>query len=64
MPVQYGIDYKLSGAGLPAPVTIRFTPLDAIPDSAERSFDMLMAKGCTPQFNRLVDTMADEEQAG
>lgn len=63
LPVQYGVDYRLSGAGLPAPVTVRFTPLEAIPDSVESSIEMLVAKGCTPQLNRLVDTMSKDEQA-
>ncbi len=58
-----GVDYRLSGAGLPAPVTVRFAPLEAFPDSIESSIDMLVAKGCTPQLNRLVDSMSEEEQA-
>lgn len=64
LPVQYGIDYRLSGAGLATPVTIRFTQMDALPDSAESSVDVLMAKGCTPQLNRLVDAMSESEKAG
>ena len=49
MPVQYGVDYRLSGAGLAAPVTVRFAALANAPDTVEGSVDMLMAKGCTPQ---------------
>ncbi len=64
LPVQYGVDYRLSGAGLATPVTIRFTQMDALPDSAESSVDVLMAKGCTPQLNRLVDAMSESEKAG
>lgn len=64
MPVQYGADYRLSGAGLAAPVTIRFTPMGTLPDTPEASIDMLMAKGCTPQLNRLVDAMAEAEATG
>lgn len=64
MPVQYGVDYRLSGAGLAAPVTVRFTQMGTLPDSAENSVDMLMAKGCTPQLNRLVDAMSESETAG
>lgn len=63
LPVHYGVDYRLSGAGLSAPVTVRFAPLEAFPDSIESSIDMLVAKGCTPQLNRLVDSMSEEEQA-
>ncbi|PQM26785.1 hypothetical protein CVO77_17505 [Sphingopyxis lindanitolerans] len=64
MPIQYGVDYRLSGAGLAKPVTIRFTPMGPLPDSAENSVDMLMAKGCTPQLDRLVSAMSDTEAAG
>jgi hypothetical protein len=64
LPVQYGVDYRLSGAGLAKPVTIRFTQMGALPDSAENSVDALMAKGCTPQLNRLVDAMSESETAG
>jgi len=61
LPVQYGVDYRLSGAGLPAPVTVRFAAMDNTPDTVEGSIDMLMAKGCSPQLNRLVDTMSEAE---
>lgn len=64
MPVQYGVDYRLSGAGLAAPVTVRFTAMGPIPDSAESSIDALLSKGCTPQLNRLVDAMAEAETTG
>ncbi|WP_447764567.1 hypothetical protein [Sphingopyxis panaciterrae] len=64
MPVEYGVDYRLSGAGLPAPVTVRFAQMDAIPDTAEASVETLMAKGCSPQLNRLVDAMSESETAG
>lgn len=64
VPIQYGVDYRLSGAGLAAPVTVRFAQLDAAPDTAEGSVETLMAKGCTPQLNRLVDAMAEAETAG
>lgn len=64
MPVEYGVDYRLSGAGLPAPVTVRFVQMDAIPDTAEASVETLMAKGCSPQLNRLVDAMSESETAG
>ncbi len=61
LPVQYGVDYRLSGAGLAAPVTVRFAALAAAPETPEASVDMLVAKGCTPQLNRLVDAMAEGE---
>ncbi|HEV7341952.1 MAG TPA: hypothetical protein VGN68_09965 [Sphingopyxis sp.] len=61
LPVQYGVDYRLSGGGLTAPVNVRFAALENAPDTAEGSVNMLMAKGCTPQLNRLVDAMSDAE---
>lgn len=64
MPVQFGVDYRLSGAGLAAPVTVRFTSMGPIPDSADASVDALLSKGCTPQLNRLVDAMAEAEATG
>lgn len=61
LPVQYGVDYRLSGGGLAAPVKVRFTKIETAPDTAEGSIDLLMAKGCSPQLNRLVDTMSEAE---
>ncbi|RYD42804.1 MAG: hypothetical protein EOP63_11810 [Sphingomonadales bacterium] len=61
LPVQYGTDYRLSGGGLAKPVTVRFAAMENAPDTAEGSIDMLMAKGCSPQLNRLVDTMSEAE---
>ncbi|KTE22682.1 hypothetical protein ATE67_01760 [Sphingopyxis sp. H050] len=64
VPLQYGVDYRLSGAGLSKPVTVRFAEMGAIPDTVEGSVDMLMAKGCTPQLNRLAEAMSEAETAG
>lgn len=64
LPVQYGVDYRLSGAGLSKPVVVRFAPMETLPDSAEGSVNMLMAKGCTSQLNRLVDAMSENEATG
>jgi len=64
MPVQYGVDYRLSGAGLAKPVTVRFAKMDVIPDTVEGSVDTLVANGCSPQLDRLVDTMSESEAAG
>jgi hypothetical protein len=61
LPVQYGADYRLSGGGLARPVTVRFTGVENAPETAEKSVDLLMAKGCTSQLNRLVDTMSEAE---
>lgn len=64
VPLQFGVDYRLSGAGLPAPVTVRFAHIDAAPDTVEASIETLMAKGCSPQLDRLVDTMSETESSG
>ena len=64
IPVQYGVDYQLSGAGLPAPVTIRFASLETMPENADGAATTLVAKGCQPQLDRLVDAMAESEAAG
>ncbi len=61
LPVQYGVDYRLSGAGLRQPVTVRFAAMETVPETVEASVDILMAKGCTPQLDRLVDTMSEAE---
>src|SRR3546814_11697950 len=44
LPVEYGVDYRLSGAGLAAPVTVRFAALGALPDAADGAADKLKAK--------------------
>lgn len=64
IPVQYGVDYRLSGAGLARPVTVRFAPMDSVPDTVEGSVDILVAKGCSSQLDRLVDAMSETETAG
>lgn len=64
LPIKYGVDYRLSGAGLAAPVTVRFTAMENAPETVEESIDMLMAKGCAPQLDRLVDALSDTESAG
>ncbi|MGH6695535.1 hypothetical protein [Sphingopyxis sp.] len=61
LPVRYGTDYRLSGGGLAKPVTVRFAAMENAPDTVEGSIDMLMAKSCSPQLNRLVDTMSEAE---
>lgn len=61
VPLQYGVDYRFSGGGLAAPVTVRFAALDALPENPDASADALVAKGCTPQLDRLVDAMTDDQ---
>lgn len=59
LPVQYGVDYKLSGGGLAAPVTMRFAALPTMPDGVEASIEALISKNCTGQVDRLAAAMAE-----
>ena len=61
LPIEYGVDYQMSGAGLAAPVTVRFATIAAMPETADAATEMLMSKGCTPQLDRLVDAMSEAE---
>jgi hypothetical protein len=60
VPFAIGTDYRMSGVGLPAPVTMRFTAVEAMPESVEATVDLLVAKGCTAQLDLLVDTLNEE----
>jgi hypothetical protein len=64
LPVQYDVDYHLSGGGLAAPVTVRFTALETVPDTVDATVETLMAKGCAPQLDRLVDALSEAEGSG
>ena len=64
LPVQYDVDYRLSGGGLAAPVTGRFAARAAMPETPDAAGEMLLGKGCTPQLDRLVDAMAESEATG
>lgn len=59
LPLQFGVDYRLSGGGLPAPVSVRFIQFDGEDTSVDKSAEALLAKGCNAQINRLVDALAD-----
>ncbi len=61
VPVEYGVDYSLSVAGVPKAVTVRFAPVAAMPETPDAASEMLLGKGCTPQLDRLVDAMAESE---
>lgn len=64
LPVQYDVDYHMSGAGLSAPVTIRFKPVAALPETADDAAATLLGNGCTAQLNQLVDAMSEVEASG
>lgn len=59
LPLQFDVDYKLSGGGLPAPVTVRFAALPAMPEGPEASMEALISKNCAPQVDRLVAALGD-----
>lgn len=63
LPLKFDVDYRLSGGGLPAPVSVRFAALDARSDQPDSSADetaaALVAKGCAGQLNRLIDALAE-----
>lgn len=50
-----GVDYKLSGPGLAAPITIRFARIVAASASPEDVAGALIGKGCSGQLDRLVE---------
>jgi hypothetical protein len=64
LPLRFGEAYRLSVAGGTAPVSINFQPLEALPEAPEVIAELLLAKGCTGQLDRLVDAMSEEEGEG
>lgn len=63
LPLDAGKAYRLSGAGLDKPVSIRFQMLDALPTTPDEIAAKLLERGCTAQLDRLVDTMAEDEMS-
>lgn len=61
MPLRFGEKYRLAGAGAAGPVSISFQQMEAIPETPDQIAETLLAKGCTAQFGRMVDAMAEEE---
>ena len=61
LPLSAGAGYRLSGAGLAQPVSIKFQLLDILPDTPDAIAATLLERGCTAQLDRLVDAMADDE---
>lgn len=59
-----GVDYKLSGAGLAAPLTIRFARIGATGTNPEDVASALIGKGCTGQIDRLVEAGSGSTTAG
>lgn len=63
MPVAYGTPYRLTGSDAATPVAVTFTPVETLPETPEEMADLLLAKGCSVQLERLVDAMAEAEAA-
>lgn len=63
LPLTAGSGYRLSGAALDKPVSIRFQLLDSLPEAPDEIAAKLLQHGCSAQLDRLVDTMADDEAA-
>lgn len=61
LPLTTGSGYRLSGAGMDKPVSIRFQLLDALPETPDDIAAKLLERGCTAQLDRLVDTMSEDE---
>lgn len=59
LPLKFDVDYKLSGGGLAAPVTVRFAALPAAPEGPEASMEALISKNCNHQVDRLVAALAE-----
>jgi hypothetical protein len=55
LPVTEGSQYRIEGAGLKAPATIKTTMLGAFPTGLEGTAEMLLGKGCSNQVNLLVE---------
>jgi hypothetical protein len=61
LPLSEGASYRLSGAGTDKPVAIKFALLGTLPDTPDAIASALLARGCTGQLDRLVDTMTADE---
>lgn len=57
MPVGEGSTYDIWGAGAAEPAKVTFTMLDAVPDDPATMAEVLIAKGCTAQLDRLAERM-------
>jgi len=53
--LEEGVDYKLAGSGLPAPITIRFVTIGKLAANPEDIASALIGKGCAGQLDRLVE---------
>lgn len=61
LPLAEGASYRMSGAGTDRPVSIKFAFMGALPETPDGIAAELLARGCTDQLDRLVDTMTADE---
>jgi hypothetical protein len=66
LPLVSGRSYRINGDGAEPAVEFEVVSLapDAIPDSAAELGSLLLANGCTVQFEMLADSLADDGVAG
>ncbi|MET0365937.1 MAG: hypothetical protein ABW169_14935 [Sphingobium sp.] len=58
LPMTEGVTYQFSGAGLPKPVSVRFTLLPQGADGLEGTASTLIARKCDAQLDLLIETVA------
>lgn len=63
LPVSDGGDYRLSGGGLPQPVSLRFRLLPQAPEDMDAIAALLIENKCEAQLSLLIETTAQPEPA-
>jgi hypothetical protein len=64
LPIADGAQYRISGDGLSAPVTLRFAAIGADPQGLEGTAAALIKAGCTAQLDLLIETLAVPAEDG
>ncbi len=57
LPLNDGAQYRVSGGGMTAPVTLRFAALGPNPQGLEGTASALIKAGCTAQLDLLIDAV-------
>jgi len=63
LPVTPGATYRISGDGMPMPTTVRFVTMGEAPTGLETTVSEMMAKGCTGQYELLIDMVSVTDEA-
>lgn len=63
LPVTNGSSFRISGGGLAAPVTLKFAMMGAAPTGLESTISEMMSRGCTGQYELLIDMVSVMEPA-